>query len=119
MQQKACWMCERNPEDLDGIDFERSTQCNLRQRSHAEVISLEKSLSESFLLPGFVCDYVDLGVMHIVDLGILQYFLGSIAMELLVCLGGKMVKMNGKMLSHSFSGLFKDLQKRSGCQVLP
>lgn len=76
---KACWMCERNPEDLGVIDFESWMEWNLKLNR----------LAESFYLPGFVCDYIDLDVIHIVDLGILQYFLGSIAMELLVCLGGK------------------------------
>ena len=108
-RRQECWLCEHRPEDsnLDG----------LTSGSHAE--GIPNRLSELLSLPGFVWDYIDLDVMHVVDCGILQYFLGSIAMELLLSFGGKRGEDNWKHSLTQLLMLIKGSAKAVGLSVSP
>ena len=47
-----------------------------------------KIVSQIFNLPGFIITYVVVDWMHTVDLGIAQYLLGNLLLELLKRMGG-------------------------------
>jgi hypothetical protein len=116
---KRCWMCEADTEEFDWTDFDDAANWRCTHCSHDEFIARGTYLSTLFSLPGFLLDYVDLDVMHVVDLGILQYFLGSISLELLHSLGGKRGKDNWKHSLSQLLRLIKHSWKEVGLSVSP
>lgn len=114
-----CWQC-----DATGTNFlDASLTAPWRPTCMNHACWLERQLSRNlrvaglFALPGFLMKYVVVDWMHTVDLGIAQYLLGNILLELLMLMGGTQSSPEPEISQLLL--LIKQMSKQLGCKNPP
>ena len=92
----CCWKCRANFTSIPFTDFSggalwrstlvRNGQYLLEQFQNGGYVS------KLFDIPGFEAEYISADLMHCSDLGVLQYLLGSVLLELFYEMGGAVTR---------------------------